>query len=48
MKKETISVQVGSIGHRNTWNGVKPYTRIQTSKKTYTRKGRQHERCADR
>lgn len=40
MKKQSMSVDVSNVKTRNTWNGIKPYSRIQTPKTVYRRQGK--------
>lgn len=42
-KKQTVVVDVSEVKTRSGWNGIKPYTRVQTPKTVYTRKGRRKE-----
>ena len=42
-KKKTLSVDVSSVKVRGSWNGIKPYTRVQTPKTVYSRKGRRRD-----
>ena len=42
-KKQTGVVNVSDVNTRSGWNGVKPYTRVQTPKTVYNRKGRRKE-----
>ena len=41
-----IVVNVSEVKTRSGWNGVKPYTRVQTPKTVYSRKGRRKEENA--
>lgn len=45
-KKQMIVVNVSEVKTRSGWNGVKPYTRVQTPKMVYSRKGRRKEENA--
>lgn len=46
MKKQMIVVNVSEVKTRSGWNGIKPYTRVQTPKTVYSRKGRRKEENA--
>mgnify|MGYP000025491654 CR=1 FL=1 len=45
-KKQMIVVNVREVTTRSGWNGVIPYTRVQTPKTVYSRKGRRKEENA--
>ena len=45
-KKQMIVVNVSEVKTRSGWNGIKPYTRVQTPKTVYSRKGRRKEEIA--
>lgn len=42
-KQKSFTVKVKDIKTRGTWGGVKPYTRVETPKNVYRRKGRRKE-----
>lgn len=44
---QTLSVDVSGVRTRTTWGGVRPYTRIERSKKEYRREGKGRT-CRDR
>lgn len=42
-KKQVVVVNVSEVKTRSGWNGIKSYTRVQTPKTVYSRKGRRKE-----
>lgn len=45
-KKQVVVVNVSEVKTRSGWNGIKPYTRVQTPRKLFTAVRAAGRRCS--